>query len=921
MRLRARTTVLATAALVGGSVLPLVAQSASAAQPSGEGARIARHALRAGVTDENFYFVMGDRFANGDTSNDRGGLGNDPNVSGFDPKNKGYFNGGDLKGLQSKLDYIRGLGTDSIWLTPIFKNKAVQLEDGPSAGYHGYWITDFTQVDPHLGNNQDLANLVRAAHGKGMKVYFDIITNHTADVIGYQQGARTAYVSKDTSPYRTAAGTRFDDRNYAGTNRFPPLSPTRSFPYTPVLDAGERDLKVPSWLNDVTLYHNRGNTTFTGEDSQYGDFFGLDDLFTEHPKVVNGMIDIYSTWVGDFGIDGFRIDTMKHVNDEFWQAFGPGLVRYARAHGKPDFFMFGEVALDGTDDAARALSSHYTTHDRMQSVLDFPFRDAARNFASRSQDTTQLARFFHDDDWYTDADSNVYELPTFLGNHDNGRIGFFLNVDNPGASEQELLARDRLAHELMYFSRGNPVVYYGDEQGFTGTGGDQLARQSMFASQVPEYLDDDLLGTTATHAQDNFVRTHPLYRQLRRLATVTKRHPALRNGAEQVRYASQGAGVFAFSRTDRKEQREYLVAMNNSESAGTAKVPTYGGRRFTKVYGSGVRHLRTAQDGTLELSVPPLSAVVYASDRRIPRSDAAPRVRLARPAPAEAAHGRMHVSARVDGNSLYEVTFQAKAGSGKWRSIGTDDSAPYQVFHDTSTMRTGTRLQYRAVVLDNRGHTRLSPTRATRVPSPAIRVSSPSHGGTVSRIDPVAVRATVDPERAAQSVRFQRRVAGGSWRTIGTDTSSPDYTTTDDVSDLPVGTRVEYRAVLREPGSPTVRSRAVTVTTAQPQPARDSVTVAGDLQSEIGCPGDWDPACAASHLAFDDRDGQWHGTFRLPAGTYQWKVAINDAWTENYGEGGASGGSNLTLNVPAGGATYRFTWNQVSHVPSAQRVP
>jgi hypothetical protein len=118
-----------------------------------------------------------------------------------------------------------------------------------------------------------------------------------------------------------------------------------------------------------------------------------------------------------------------------------------------------------------------------------------------------------------------------------------------------------------------------------------------------------------------------------------------------------------------------------------------------------------------------------------------------------------------------------------------------------------------------------------------------------------------------------------------------------------------------------VRSRAVTVTTAQPQPARDSVTVAGDLQSEIGCPGDWNPACAASHLAFDDSDGQWHGTFRLPAGTYQWKVAINDAWTENYGEGGASGGGNLTLNVPAGGATYRFSWNQVSHVPSAQRVP
>src|SRR3954447_20385166 len=582
-------------------LLPVVLAAAFAppasAQPAGSGAQ---HSLRGSVTDENFYFVMADRFENGDPGNDRGGLSDDPLVSGFDPTRKGFYNGGDLKGLRDRLDYIRGLGTTSIWLTPIFKNKPVQLEDGPSAGYHGYWITDFTQIDPHLGTNADLAALVKAAHTRGMKVYFDIITNHTADVIGYKQGARTAYVSKDSRPYRTADGKPFDDRDYAGTSTFPTLDPDRSFPYTPVLDDSEKHLKVPDWLNDVTLYHNRGNTTFTGEDSQYGDFFGLDDLFTENPKVVNGFLDVYSTWIRDFGIDGFRIDTMKHVNDEFWQRFGPGIVKYARSHGKPDFFLFGEVALDGTDAAAKAFTSHYTTHDRMQAVLDFPFKDAARNFASRSQDNGQLATFFANDDWYTDADSNAYELPTFLGNHDNGRIGFFLNADNPGAGESELLARDRLAHELMYFSRGNPVVYYGNEQGFTGTGGDQLARQSMFASQVPEYLDDDLLGTTATHAQDNFVTSHRLYRTIRRLAAVTERHPALRNGAQQVRFASQGPGVFAFSRIDRKDKREYVVALNNSERTSTAKVASYGSRTFRRVYGEGPARLRTGRrDGAL----------------------------------------------------------------------------------------------------------------------------------------------------------------------------------------------------------------------------------------------------------------------------------------------------------------------------------
>ena len=117
----------------------------------------------------------------------------------------------------------------------------MQLEDGPSAGYHGYWVTDFTQIDPHLGTNDELRALVDAAHARGMKVYFDIITNHTADVIGYEEGARTAYVPKDKKPYRTASGTPFDDRDYAGTGNFPPLSAAESFPYTPTLDPDEAE--------------------------------------------------------------------------------------------------------------------------------------------------------------------------------------------------------------------------------------------------------------------------------------------------------------------------------------------------------------------------------------------------------------------------------------------------------------------------------------------------------------------------------------------------------------------------------------------------------------------------------------------------------------------------------------------------------
>ena len=799
MRIRRGLAVLLSTVLAGG-VIATPAQ-ADAGLPG-------RHGLRAPVTDENFYFVMADRFANGSAANDRGGLGDDPLVSGFDPARKGFYNGGDLAGLRERIDYIQGLGTTSIWLTPSFKNKAVQLEDGPSAGYHGYWITDFTQIDPHLGTNADLKALIDAAHQRGMKVYFDIITNHTADVIGYEEGARQPYVSKDVSPYRSAAGKVFDDRDFAGTGDFPKLDPATSFPYTPVLDPAERDLKVPAWLNDVTLYHNRGDTTFTGENSLYGDFFGLDDLFTEHPRVVRGMTDIYKTWISDFGVDGFRIDTMKHVNDEFWQRFGPEILRFARAHGKTEFFMFGEVF-----DTSRPFTSHFTTTDKMQAVLDFPFQAAARDYASRGQPASALGDFFTGDDWYTDADSNVYELPTFLGNHDMGRIGGFVRADNPGAGDAEWVARDRLAHELMYFSRGNPVVYYGDEQGFTGPGGDQDARQTMFASRVPDYLDDDLLGTDATHAQDNFVATHPLYRAIGDLATLTRQHPALRDGAHQHRYADQDAGVYAFSRIDRQRQREYVVALNNSEQPRTVAVPTYlAGGDFAAIYGASGRS-RSAADRRLTVTVPPLSTVVYQATGRIPAAGRAPAVSLDAPTPVS---GRMQVTADVGSDSFNEVTFYAKAGRGDWKPIGTDDTAPYRVFHDVSALPTSTELQYRAVVLDNAGHTRASRPVSAAVPSPTITIEAPAEAANVRGT--VEVRAVADPERASHVVRFERSVDGGRWTTIGRDTSSPAYTVFDNLAplNLAAGAQVRYRAILAEPDGTRVTSAVRTVRYAGP---------------------------------------------------------------------------------------------------------
>src|ERR1700754_4208005 len=157
------------------------------------GGELAATSLRTGPTDERFYFVMADRFDNGDPANDTGGYavppGTEPRLAhGLDPADKGFYHGGDIAGILRRLDYIEDMGVTSIWMTPSFKNNPVQGSGADvSAGYHGYWITDFTQIDPHFGTRADLDKLTREAHRRGIKIYLDVITNHTADVIRNQQ--------------------------------------------------------------------------------------------------------------------------------------------------------------------------------------------------------------------------------------------------------------------------------------------------------------------------------------------------------------------------------------------------------------------------------------------------------------------------------------------------------------------------------------------------------------------------------------------------------------------------------------------------------------------------------------------------------------------------------------------------------------
>ena len=274
------------------------------------------------------YFVMPDRFENGDPTNDTGGVPGGPLEHGHLPEDRGFHHGGDLAGLTARLPYLAELGMGSIWITPPFTNRFVQGDgtvEGSSSSYHGYWQIDWDSVDPHLGTEEEMQAFVNAAHDLDLTVIFDVVVNHTGDVITYAEGS-FAYVGSGASPYLDAGGAPFDPAAVAGSAEFPELDASVSFPYTPTF-ASERDatVKSPAWLNDPTRYHNRGNSTFNGESDTWGDFFGLDDLFTEHPDVVAGMIELYGEVIERYDIDGFRVDTMKHVNDEFWVEFAPAI--------------------------------------------------------------------------------------------------------------------------------------------------------------------------------------------------------------------------------------------------------------------------------------------------------------------------------------------------------------------------------------------------------------------------------------------------------------------------------------------------------------------------------------------------------------------------------------------------------------------
>ena len=619
---------------------------------------------KVGLSQDLIYFVMPDRYKDGDKKNNDNG--------GFNTSLTAFYHGGDLKGLTGTcepgddgLARIKSLGFTAVWLTPVITQ---QEAIGAGSGYHGYWGVDFLNVDPHLGTNADMAEFSKCAKKLGLKVILDVVTNHTGDVIKYL----------GNSPY---------------------------------IPAESKKLKNPAWLNDINNYHNvgdMGSCWGVGNCTKLGDFYGLDDLATEKPVVYKGWADVYGKWISTYGISGFRVDTARHVDDKFFKNWSPLIQATANKSNIKDFTIFGEVF-----DYSTFNLMTYVRQNKIQTVLDFPFQAKATEYASGYSNAAALTALFENDDYYTSAQSSASNLITFLGNHDVGRVGYTIATKRIQPADQ-LLPRTNLANALMYFSRGIPVVYYGDEVGMTGTnsGKDQFARQDMFATDIEIWKNEVRIGGSPIGSGNAFTATSqsPVAQYLIKLAQIRKENPALANGPMLERFSKYA--LYVISKKDVVENREYLVAFNNSDTDEVVEVTTAtstGG--WSQILGTTDV---TTNQNKVTFTVPALSTIVLKANSPIDQFD----TKITKLSTSmDDLTGFYKVKAGISSKDFLSVEFFARnAGSTKWISQGVDTGAPYSIFLDPIDFPKK-KIEIRAIARNSKGESFVLPTAKLTIAS------------------------------------------------------------------------------------------------------------------------------------------------------------------------------------------------------------
>ncbi|MCA0392904.1 MAG: cyclomaltodextrin glucanotransferase [Proteobacteria bacterium] len=428
------------------------------------------------------YFVVTDRFVNGDPGNDQREQGGKHRT--FDlplapcdgvAGNIGYL-GGDFKGLADNLDYIRGLGFNAVWITPIVQNPdeaftggeppgcGTILTDRGKTGYHGYWGVNFYEVDEHLPSpGMGFPELAKAMHERDMKLVLDIVGNHgsPAWTMTEDQPMFGKVYAKD--------GTLVADHQNLPPQRLDP-----------------RHNPLHAFYNTTGPVDAKDGSIYDGNLAQLGDFDAT------NPAVLDYLVGAYSQWI-DQGADAFRIDTIGWMPPAFWQAFSDRI----RAK-RPGFFMFGEAF----DYDAKNIAVHTQPGHGEVSVLDFPMKQAMDEvFGRKGAGFERLApTLFLEDSPY----ANPYDLATFYDNHDMPRMD---------ASDEGFID----AHNWLFTARGIPVVYYGSETGFMRGRAEHAGNRSYFGQE-----------------RVDAARDSPIFAALQRIATLRRESSALQRGLQLV---------------------------------------------------------------------------------------------------------------------------------------------------------------------------------------------------------------------------------------------------------------------------------------------------------------------------------------------------------------------------------------------------
>ena len=446
--------------------------------------------------DQIIYFLMIDRFADGDPTN------NDQGAGVYDPSKESHYSGGDLKGVINQLDYIQELGATAVWTTPHVANQWWDPLVNYT-GYHGYWARDFMSVDEHYGDLTDYQNLSSGLHQKGMYLIQDVVVNHTGNFFTYKGGYDPDDVTKHYTP-------NLQSKPGSAPSQFP-------FSQNDVNNPEHKKAGIFNWTPNIQDFSiHQQETTYQTAD--------LDDLNTKNPVVRKALKDSFGFWIKEAGVDAVRIDTAKYVEKEFYEDFlhaEDGLVAIAEQTGRDHFLSFGEIYQTSnplSDNGERKLSQYVSddTVQRMSSPIGFPlYKDISRVFAGGAPTSYLSYRLMAQ----MRSFKNPYLVSNFIDNHDVER---FLVSGNINGFKQ--------AYALMMTVPGIPTIYQGDEQAFLNS------RRAMFAGGYRS-------------VQDQFNQQSDMYLFIQKLASLRQAHKVFSRGSiEILKDNSAGAGVLAYKR-------------------------------------------------------------------------------------------------------------------------------------------------------------------------------------------------------------------------------------------------------------------------------------------------------------------------------------------------------------------------------------